>query len=691
MKQILDEKEIRKTINLLKPESKLFEVRVIGTQSGRKKVLSGYFRDADTLLTELHKWDLQGTNVYITLNTVNAACFSKAQSNHFEQNASATSDPEIDSYEWLFIDLDPVRITGISSSDEEFKRSTEMASKVCSYLRNLGWAEPIKAVSGNGCHILYQISLTNTPENVRLVERCLKVLANTFNDDFVHVDTSNYNPSRICKLHGTLAQKGTDTEERPYRMSRIFGAEGIGFVSKVQLQELASELPEEVRPERRSFQPFGEEFDIESWMQEHGIRYDRKSGNDCTIYPLEECPFNHSHRNGDSKIFKYNNGAISFKCHHNSCQGKKWQDVRELLEPGAYEYRESDEDDARIEAGWKQHNRTKQNIQYEPKDTTEEDPDEPMFLNAKMINALPVKESEYIRTGITEIDRWMKGLEKTKVTLISGCRGASKSTILSEIGLNAIEYGHTVLYYSGELPKHQFMRWMYLQAAGKNHTIRSKKFENTFYVPDDTKDKIAEWLGDRLWLYNNDYGNNFKTITSILPGQIKRTRADLVILDNLMALDISSLDRDKYEAQTAFVLMLANIAKLTNTHIIFVAHPRKAMGFLRLDDVSGTGNLANAVDNAIIVHRNNADFRRLSQQAFGWKDGNEVYDGTNVIEIAKNREDGIQDKFIPLWYEPESKRLKNYEDENIIYGWEQNQDDDGFVPDDDENPFTDSD
>ena len=55
---------------------------------------------------------------------------------------------------------------------------------------------------------------------------------------------------------------------------------------------------------------------------------------------------------------------------------------------------------------------------------------------------------------------------------------------------------------------------------------------------------------------------------------------------------------------------------------------------------------------------------------FGWKSDNEAYSGSNVIEICKDRENGNQDVFIPLWYEPESKRLKNYDTENIVYSWE---------------------
>lgn len=151
----------------------------------------------------------------------------------------------------------------------------------------------------------------------------------------------------------------------------------------------------------------------------------------------------------------------------------------------------------------------------------------------------------------------------------------------------------------------------------------------------------------------------------------------MLVLDNLMSFDIRSLSDNKFDAQTAFILKLQDIAKRTNVHILFVAHPRKAMGFLRLDDISGTADLGNAVDNAFIVHRNNNDFRRLSAQMFGWKADNPVYMGTNVVEIAKDRDGGIQDCFVPLYYEMETKRLKNHKAENRIYGWDKS---DGFVP-----------
>ena len=208
-----------------------------------------------------------------------------------------------------------------------------------------------------------------------------------------------------------------------------------------------------------------------------------------------------------------------------------------------------------------------------------------------------------------------------------------------------------------------------MQAAGKAYTQPYTEYEG-YYCPNELKPVISDWMSDYMWLYNNSYGNNFDRIKDCLRSVIAEKKADICIVDNLMALDLSPYDMDKYEAQTKFVWELKDIAEKLNVHIIFVAHPRKAQGFLRLDDVSGSANISNIVDNAFIIHRNNADFQRLTKQMFGWKENNEAYTGTNVIEICKDREGGSQDIFIPLWYEPQTKRLKNFEQENIVYSWD---------------------
>ena len=673
-KEYINEDEVKKAVAVLQAPGDIFEVRVIGTQ--RKVINSGYFQDADKLLEAFDSIDLRNRNVYITLGQVKQECFSRSQREHFEQTNVTTSDTDISGYRWLFIDLDPVRPTGISSSKEELKESQAVARKVYLYLQSLGFEEPVKALSGNGCHLFYRIAVMNNEAGRSLVERSLKMLASIFDSDRVKVDTTNYNPSRICKLHGTLAQKGSSTPDRPHRMSRIFSIPSeVKVTSKIFLEKLVAELPEEEASHttaRTTAYTTAEQFDLYEFMQRNGMTYKEDHNDRAKIFKLDHCPFDSSHTDGDAKIFLYHDGAVAFKCHHNSCRQYKWQDVRKKFEPDAYEH---DWDNAKYDEGWRKHNRDKTE-----KEVPYVEIDEDVFRTARMIEEDPEPDHEYIHSGITVIDQKLRGLQKTAVTVITGTRGSGKSTLVGQIILSAINDEQNVVCYSGELNNKKYLNWLIRQGAGKNHVELSA---SGFHVEKEARQKIIEWFGDHFWLYNNKAGNNFKDIEKRLRQQLKECKADLCIIDNLMALDLTSFDSNKYEAQTNFVWSLKNLAELTNTHIIFVAHPRKPNGFLRLDDISGSGNISNIVDNALIVHRNNKDFQKGFQDLYGERELKRFEKATNVIEIAKDREFGTQDVFVSLYYEESSKRLRNTEDEYITYEW----DNDGFakggdIPDD---------
>lgn len=159
----------------------------------------------------------------------------------------------------------------------------------------------------------------------------------------------------------------------------------------------------------------------------------------------------------------------------------------------------------------------------------------------------------------------------------------------------------------------------------------------------------------------------------------------MVIIDNMMSLDVTGIGGEKYEKQTSLVIALCELAKQYNVHIHFVAHPRKAIGFLRKTDISGTADLTNAADNVFIVHRVNRDFKQATKQDLGFKDDNILYQFSNVVEICKNRDLGVQDQFVGTIFEPESKRFKNSTMEVKRYGWEEN--DKGFMSADEPLPF----
>lgn len=671
-----DEQEIRKAVTLMKPDNELFEIRILEG----KQNYSGYFRDVDTFLKALRTMRINECNVYITLNNVKEACYSRDQRDCFMKNANPnTSDTDIFCYDWLMIDIDPVRPSGTSSSDVEICLAQTKANAVYTYMKKSGFEEPITAMSGNGVHLLYYIGLESNSENKELVKKCLMVLDMFFSDDKIKVDTANFNPARICKLYGTMAEKGSNTKERPHRMSRIIKAPGKPIQNKkAMLQKLAKNIPEPEKPQRyNNYSPM--QFDIEDWMDAHGLSYRKTGYGTGTKYILSECPFDGNHTGKDACIFRMSNGAIGFHCFHNSCSDKTWRDVRLMFEPDAY--------DKQFVQERRYPNYKNPNYQVQTVEKIKEVDGQPVFYTTEQIRMLITPPEEFIKTGITVLDQKLRGLKKGFVTCMSGLRAAGKSSIISQFSIEAAEQGYRVALFSGELTAKNLLKWLLLQAAGKNY-VASTSFENYYVVRQPYDEVISKWMDNKVYVYNNYYGNEFEAIMKKLQECVTEHKVDLIILDNMMTLNISALDMDKYRQQSIFVEFLETFAKKNNVHIVFVAHPRKSIGFLRLDDVSGSNDIVNRVDNALILHRVNEDFRRLSKQMFRWKDENPLYSSTNVIEICKDRDGGVQDEFIPLYFEASTKRLRNNTAEYKEYGWKESTE--GFFPptEFDEIPFS---
>ena len=106
----------------------------------------------------------------------------------------------------LLVDADPVRPSGISSTDSEHALYLERRDAIAAHITDLGWPEPLAADSGNGGHLLYRID--EPSDDGGLIHRALQALAAQFNDPDVTVDVSVFNPARICKLYGTPARRG---------------------------------------------------------------------------------------------------------------------------------------------------------------------------------------------------------------------------------------------------------------------------------------------------------------------------------------------------------------------------------------------------------------------------------------------------------------------------------------------------
>lgn len=587
----IDWAEIEKAINVFQLPGEAFEVRIIGT-TGKKDIISGYFRDTETMLKAFETVDLRGRNIYTTLNQVKPECFARSQCERFEKNPqSTTSDTEIIKYRWLFIDLDPVRPAGISSSDKELKNSFELSKKVREYLQGLEFPEPVFAASGNGYHLLYRIDVLNDKEGRTLIDRCLKVLATLFDNDKVKVDTTNSNPSRICKLHGTLAQKGTSTPDRPHRMSRIISVpEAVKVVSRAALDSLVGELPEVPTDRKAKTAPSAKVFELEEFLADNNLTYTEDSNDRAKIYRLDACPFDHNHKNGDAKIFIYDNGAIAFKCHHNSCRGKTWQDVRLLFDPAAYDRElEREQDDARIDAGYLEHVRKRD---QEPAAEPEKPKKERKSRKLKTAEGLMHKEIPEPKVFIGVGDELPLLVEGT--CILSAKPKLGKSWLSLAMCL-AVAEGKDFLGY-----KTRQCSALYLDLE-TSEALQQKRLRKALQGGEPPKNFYLETETDRI-------GDGFLEQIEDYLKQDPDIGVIVVDVFQIIRTTAKSLKETEYEHAYRDITPLNDIAQKYHISIVLVCHDRKAVD---ADDpfsnILGSTGLQGAATQMIVMFKQRKD------------------------------------------------------------------------------------
>lgn len=194
----------------------------------------------------------ESPGIYFTLNPVHRDLLSRrCNRTDMAESGTLATDANIIRRRWILIDADPIRIADVSSTDHEKAAARELVERVRTYLREIGWPEPILADSGNGYHLLYRIDLP--VDDGGLVERCLKALAAQFDSVEVKIDTTVFNPSRIVKLYGTVSRKGDNTPDRPHRRSRVIDIPDERSPVPIELLEaLAATAPKPVVAPKRT-------------------------------------------------------------------------------------------------------------------------------------------------------------------------------------------------------------------------------------------------------------------------------------------------------------------------------------------------------------------------------------------------------------------------------------------------------
>ncbi len=258
-----------------------------------------------------------------------------------------------------------------------------------------------------------------------------------------------------------------------------------------------------------------------------------------------------------------------------------------------------------------------------------------------------------IMTKIPELDHMIGGLEEGGVSVFSGKRGEGKSTLAGPLMLQAIQQGHSVCAYSGELPAYKFLEWIMLQATESkyiSYKMDTRSGKNICFVSPVIQQRIKQWLSGKFFLYDNTVvqeTSQTESILKVFEACARRYGCKLFLVDNLMAALTSADEENK--AQAKFTAQLKAFASKYKAHVILVAHPRKekADSVFSNDSVSGSSAITNLADVVINVEKS-----------------------PKGIRVTKNRSFGITG-FIHCSYDPCNRRIyQSSTGDRVVYGWD---------------------
>ena len=342
------------------------EIRVIADKPA-KMIWSGYFDPGhiDELVKQIEP-DSDGprkkipygetarigeAQFYFTMQPANPDLL--AQSANELSRCQATSDGDTIAYTLFGADLDPERPAGISATDEEKAEARKVADKVGKSFKQRGIAF-ILADSGNGCHLLVPtIAYEDVKQASDNAHTLLQLLDKQFTTDKVKIDTTIYNPSRILKLYGTKAVKGSNVPDRPHRYATI-------DLKKIPADvDLFKLVAKELDDFRAAAQPAKKETTTaktttakvkaattvggDGWdaatsnkvmkavLEKLGLPFRIKDKAKGQHYAFEDCPY---HTDPDEHHYECcvivrPNGSFAAKCQHESKAG--WKDFKPLI------------------------------------------------------------------------------------------------------------------------------------------------------------------------------------------------------------------------------------------------------------------------------------------------------------------------------------------------------------------------
>lgn len=302
----------------------------------------------------------------------------------------------------------------------------------------------------------------------------------------------------------------------------------------------------------------------------------------------------------------------------------------------------------------------------------------PGLKSLKDIQRMSLKDLDWMRTGISEIDKRCR-FYFGELIILTGAAGDGKSTMASQWATMAMNQGYSTMIYSGEMQSWNVKNWMMFQIAGRHNLNDYDGIDDHIYEKIENSEMCS-----RVHIYDppEDEEDNNKTQEKLLATismSIKQYGVRFIVIDNLMTVMDFEGGLELNDAQTVYTRKLAGIAQKHNVIIVLIVHPRKSNNSkFSNDDIAGSSNIVNRAHKTIRYARMDKEFEDCDGVTWSKED---IPDAPiRELTVLKDRLTGETiKKGIPLYFEKETKRISENKDFSWKYSWEASDGSDGWT------------
>ena len=302
--------------------------------------------------------------------------------------------------------------------------------------------------------------------------------------------------------------------------------------------------------------------------------------------------------------------------------------------------------------------------------------------------------TERITLPFKQLNYLLNGLLLDRITLLTSSTDSGKTTVSSQIIINAVKQGYNTFYFAGEdggAEARDRLYKQYTEFDKSNFTyvpyVQNGKQTNCgeYLLSHDKWLKANNFFTNKLFIFNNNLLANKQNLINTLESARVNDNCKFFVLDNVEMFD---LDADNENASLKdMCIALRQWAISKKVHILIVAHIRKIERNIcrpEIFDVKGSSALTNICKNIItIIRTDKLDKETKEYQSFSRLlelNGFNLEECDSIMEVKKTKGRGLGfcglkfNKYTQSYYEVENKQVQTEEkhigeteDKQILY------------------------